>query len=64
MWGKPTSFFQKPALEANQGESRESRHSPCEEIADDEIHHHTDIAGFSKKSDVSRAKPISLGCTR
>src|SRR5260370_34926532 len=29
MWGRPTSFCQKLALEANQ---EESRHPPCEEI--------------------------------
>jgi len=46
MWGKPPSFFQKLALEANQ----EERHSPpCEEIADDEKHHRTDMEGFRKK---------------
>jgi hypothetical protein len=43
MWGKPPSFFQKLALEANQ---EESHYPPCEEIADGEKHHRTDIAGF------------------
>jgi len=45
MWGKPPSFFQKLALEANE----EEPYPPCEEIADDEKHHRTDIAGFRKK---------------
>jgi len=33
MWGKPPSFFQKLALEANQ---EQSGYPPCEEITDDE----------------------------
>jgi hypothetical protein len=44
MWGEPPSFFQKLALEANQEESRYP--PPCEEIADGEKHHRTDIGGF------------------
>jgi hypothetical protein len=59
MWGKPPSFFQKLALEANE---EESHYPPCEEIADDEKHHRKDVAGF-RKNDVSRAKPVSLECT-
>jgi hypothetical protein len=59
MWGKPPSFFQKLALEANQ---EESRYLPWEEIADDEKTSPHGYCGFSK-SDVSRAKPIPVGCT-
>jgi len=54
---EPPSFFQKLALEANQDESR---YPPCEEIADEEKHHHTDIAGFRKKVMSRVLKPIPV----
>jgi hypothetical protein len=60
MWGTPPLFFQKLALEANEENSRYP--PPYQEIADDEKHHPTNIAGF-RKSDVSRAKPIPVGGT-